>query len=95
MNPQDRQALKDRIVAEKVGGWRVQRQPVAFWKGVDAYLDGVPRTDNPYRDTRTSTGRQTFSRGYHNAWFRGWDTAMEMLQYEVIYVDDDDDDPDD
>ena len=44
-------------------------------KGFDAYVLGIPREDNPYKDHRKPSGKLSWSRAWRNAWFMGWDKA--------------------
>lgn len=54
-----------------------RRTPIegAEKKGRQAFRDGVPRHENPYRDKRQHSGRLSWSRAFRNAWFMGYDLA--------------------
>jgi ribosome modulation factor len=49
-------------------------------KGRDAYLHGKSERDCPYEDKRTTRGCVTFSRGFVNAWLRGFREARRQIE---------------
>lgn len=55
--------------------WRNRSMLSAYWRGVRAFRDGVPRARCPYRDAMGHRGTVTWTTAFANAWLDGWDTA--------------------
>lgn len=54
-----------------------------FKKGMQAFLDSVPRDACPYEDKRKPSGKLSWSRAYIRAWEDGWDWARDETQRQL------------